>query len=90
MCVTNAGPRSQTQVMGQRASYRGGDAELVGVVPWRRRRLERAGFDPVLADALASDRRTDVHALLELVDRGCPPALAARILAPLDGEKRLR
>jgi hypothetical protein len=26
----------------------------------------------------------DLHALLELVDRGCPPALAARILAPLE------
>jgi hypothetical protein len=26
----------------------------------------------------------DIHALLELVDRGCPPHLAARILAPLD------
>jgi hypothetical protein len=57
---------------------------LVGVVPWRRGRLERAGFDPTLAAALARDDRTDVHALLELVDRGCPPQLAARILAPLD------
>jgi hypothetical protein len=28
----------------------------------------------------------DVHALLELVDRGCPPVLAARIMAPLDWE----
>jgi hypothetical protein len=62
------------------------DQRLVGVVAWRRRRLERAGFEPGLADALAADRRTDVHALLELVDRGCPPALSARILAPLDGQ----
>lgn len=60
------------------------DGDLVGVVAWRRRRLERAGFAARLADALASDPRTDVHALLELVDRGCPPTLAARILAPLD------
>jgi hypothetical protein len=28
----------------------------------------------------------DVHALIELVERGCRPELAARILAPLDGE----
>jgi hypothetical protein len=62
------------------------DRDLVGVAAWRRRRLERAGFEPRLADALATDRRTDLHALLELVDRGCPPALAARILAPLDGQ----
>ena len=26
----------------------------------------------------------DLHALLEIVDRGYPPHLAARILAPLD------
>jgi hypothetical protein len=56
------------------------------VVGWRRRRLERAGFRPSLADVLAADRRTDVHALLELVDRGCSPTLAARVLAPLDGQ----
>ncbi|WP_344257069.1 hypothetical protein [Terrabacter carboxydivorans] len=28
--------------------------------------------------------RVDLHALLELVDAGCPPELAARILSPLD------
>jgi hypothetical protein len=54
------------------------------VVPWRRTRLERAGFAPPLAEALAGDSRIDLHALLELVDRGCPPELSARILAPLD------
>ena len=30
----------------------------------------------------------DLHALIELVERGCPPALAIRILAPLPGEER--
>jgi hypothetical protein len=59
-----------------------------GVIPWRAKRLERAGFPAPLADALARDPRTDVHALLELVDRGCPPELAARILAPLDRWRR--
>jgi hypothetical protein len=28
-------------------------------------------------------RAIDVHALLQLVDRGCPPELAARILSPV-------
>jgi hypothetical protein len=60
------------------------DAPAVGVIAWRRRRLEHAGFDAALADRLAIDRRFDLHAVLELIDRGCPPALAARILAPLD------
>jgi hypothetical protein len=56
------------------------------IVAWRRRRLLDAGFDDDLADELAADRRMDLHALLQLVERGCPPALAARILAPADHE----
>jgi hypothetical protein len=52
-------------------------------VGWRAQRLRGAGFPLELADRLARERRIDVHALLELVDRGCPPELAARILAPL-------
>ena len=28
----------------------------------------------------------DLHAMIELVERGCPPDLAARILAPFDHE----
>jgi hypothetical protein len=51
---------------------------------WRRRRLIAAGFDPSLAGELADCAGVDLHELLVLVDRGCPPALAARILAPLD------
>lgn len=50
---------------------------------WRRNVLVRAGFDLELADELARDARVDLHDLLQLVDRGCPPTLAARILAPL-------
>jgi hypothetical protein len=73
--------------MGRRTAHRTGvDDAPPGVTAWRRRRLERAGFDPALADRLAADRRTDLHALLELVDRGCRPDLAARILTPLDAD----
>jgi hypothetical protein len=39
-----------------------------------------------VADRLAASRAIDLHALLELVDRGCPPTLAVRILAPIDDE----
>jgi hypothetical protein len=52
------------------------------VVSWRRTQLARAGFRLSVAARLARDPRYDLHALLELVDRGCPPALAVRILAP--------
>jgi hypothetical protein len=53
-------------------------------VQWREGRLLRAGFAPTLAEVLARQERVDLHELLKLVDRGCPPHLAARILAPLD------
>jgi hypothetical protein len=57
------------------------DAEQV--VEWRAERLLAAGFPLDLAYRLAADHEVDVHALLDLVDRGCPPALAVRIAAPL-------
>jgi hypothetical protein len=60
------------------------DLLAVEVVAWRRERLAAAGFAAGLARALARDRRIDLHALIELTERGCPPRTAARILAPLD------
>ena len=56
------------------------------VVGWRRRQLVRAGFAPPLAARLAKDGRYDLHGLIELAERGCPPELAVRVLAPLDEE----
>jgi hypothetical protein len=38
---------------------------------------------------LANDRRIDLHAVLELIDRGCPPGLAARILTPIEDDEEL-
>ncbi|MDQ3768137.1 MAG: hypothetical protein M3370_01460 [Actinomycetota bacterium] len=55
-------------------------------VAWRRGQLRAVGFSPDLACRLAGDRRYDLHRVLELIDRGCPPGLAARIVAPLDGD----
>jgi hypothetical protein len=54
------------------------------VVGWRRDQLVGAGFSPRLAAAVAKNARYDLHTLIELVERGCEPALAVRILAPLD------
>ena len=53
---------------------------------WRQRTLGAAGFDQNLARRVASDHAFDLHALLELVDHGCPPQLSVRILAPLHWE----
>ncbi len=60
------------------------DIQRTEVVSWRQGTLVAAGFDAPFAARLATDRRFDLHALLELVDGGCPPCLAGRILAPLD------
>ncbi len=51
---------------------------------WRVERLLSAGFDADAAERIARQDRTDLHAVLELIDRGCPPHLAERIVAPLD------
>ena len=58
------------------------------VVTWRQARLRQAGFDRELTQKLSRDCSMDLHALIELVERGCPPSLAARILAPLGPEGR--
>jgi hypothetical protein len=59
------------------------------IAAWRRERLLDAGFEPTLARELA-DGRVDLHELIGLVERGCPPELAARILAPLEPQPRAR
>jgi hypothetical protein len=55
-----------------------------GVIAWRRKQLLAAGFPPGIAERLEADGRYDLHALIGLVERGCPPVLATRILAPLE------
>ncbi len=64
------------------ADERSGDT----VVRWRRDQLAASGFPLPVAARLANHPRYDLHALIELVERGCEPDLAARIVAPLDEE----
>ena len=56
------------------------------VVAWRREQLVQSGLPLSLAVRLAKDGRYDLHALIGRVERGCRPEVAARILAPLDGD----
>jgi hypothetical protein len=49
------------------------------VLAWRVSRLVRAGYSDDGAAALASSA-VDLHSAVELVERGCPPELALRIL----------
>ena len=55
-----------------------------GLNRWRREQLALSGFSLPLADSVARDPRYDLHRLIELVEQGCPPELAVRILGPLE------
>jgi hypothetical protein len=66
----------------------GGGRGATEIVAWRQARLRKAGFDIKLAEQLSRECAVDLHALIDLVERGCPPPLAARILAPLEQERR--
>jgi hypothetical protein len=62
----------------------GTDRAAGDVLVWRHRQLVAAGFEPTLARRIARDGAYDLHALIELVERGCPPTVAVRIVAPLE------
>jgi hypothetical protein len=63
------------------------DSATVEIQSWRRDQLLRTGFEDELASQLASDPSIDLHTLIELVERGCSPEQALRILAPLENER---
>jgi hypothetical protein len=64
-------------------------AQSVAVVTWRTERLIAAGLPAALARSIAADCGYDLHALLSLVDDGCPAELAMRIVAPLEETRRV-
>ena len=53
--------------------------EVQRVLQWRISRLVRAGYDEQSAEKLARSP-VDIHMAIELLERGCPPRLAVRIL----------
>ena len=80
-------PLAALKVGGPMPSERRHESDLASEplwVQWRVKRLLGLGFSAELADRLAHDGRVDIHALLQLVDGGCQPDVAARIVAPLD------
>jgi hypothetical protein len=56
------------------------ETELERVERWRAEELMRAGYDPAAAHDLATRPDIDLHTARELLERGCPPELAAQIL----------
>jgi hypothetical protein len=57
------------------------ETEAERVERWRTSELMRAGFPGDDALTLAARFDIDLHDAIELVQRGCPPELAIRILS---------
>ncbi len=56
------------------------ETESDRVTAWRACELLKAGYEPLVAVDLAEHNEVDLHFALELVERGCPHDLAAKIL----------
>jgi hypothetical protein len=56
------------------------ETELERIERWRAEELERAGYKPAAAAKLAAARNVDLHLATELLERGCAPELAVKIL----------
>ncbi|HZQ02411.1 MAG TPA: hypothetical protein VFA88_00160 [Gaiellaceae bacterium] len=56
------------------------ETELERVERWRTEALEAAGYDADSAALLAARHDVDLHRAIEMVERGCAPETALRIL----------
>ncbi len=56
------------------------ESELERIIRWRSEELERAGYEPEGAAALAARLDIDLHEAIDLVKSGCPHEIALRIL----------
>jgi hypothetical protein len=56
------------------------ETEWDKVERWRAEALEKVGYDLVSALELAARHDVDLHQAVELVEAGCPPDLALKIL----------
>jgi hypothetical protein len=54
--------------------------EAAEVRAWRFEALVRSGYESDAAVVLAAKVEVDLHDAVDLIRRGCPPALAAQIL----------
>jgi hypothetical protein len=57
------------------------ETEAGDILCWRFGRLVGAGLDPAEALELATHVEVDLYSALSLLERGCPPRTALRILA---------
>ncbi len=56
------------------------ETEIERIQRWRADELERAGYDESDAAELAGRADVDLHFAVELLERGCSPSTALRIL----------
>jgi hypothetical protein len=56
------------------------ETETERVERWRMDELLRVGFDVEFAALIAAEPGVDLHAAIDMIERGCPPDLAAQIL----------
>jgi hypothetical protein len=56
------------------------ETESERIERWRAEELERAGYAPQSAAKIAVRPDIDLHFAVELLQRGCPPDLALKIL----------
>ena len=56
------------------------ETEWDKVERWRAEALEKVGYDLASALELAARHDVDLHQAVELVEAGCPPDLALKIL----------
>jgi hypothetical protein len=61
-------------------TYLADPTELERIERWRAEELERAGYEPRAAGRLAVRHDVDLHLATSLLERGCPPELALKIL----------
>ncbi len=56
------------------------EPESERVERWRAGVLEKIGYDPISAIELATRTDVDLHHAVRLIEQGCPPGTALRIL----------
>lgn len=54
--------------------------EQVAIEYWRESQLEKAGYPPEAATRLAVNHAVDLHDAIDLINNGCNPTLAERIV----------
>jgi hypothetical protein len=54
--------------------------EELAILAWRMTVLDRAGYDEEDLVLLACTKDVDLHLAVQLLEQGCPPATAVRIL----------